>query len=188
MDVIARPTPLADLFVIEVLYHQDERGFFMEAYNQREFARLGIIAPFVQDNHSRSGAKVLRGLHYQDQRAPTAKLIRCSQGAIFDVAVDIRAGSSTFGQWYGLTLSAENKLQLYVPVGFAHGFVVLGESAEVQYKVTEFYAPAAEGVIAWDDPEIGIDWPVDDPLLSARDRVGRPFADYRANPAFRIAG
>src|SRR5437867_173334 len=145
-------TPLPGLVVVHVDYFQDERGFFIEPWHKKDFADAGLPFEFVQDSHSRSAARVLRGLHYQDLRAPMGKLLRCSAGRIFDVAVDLRVSSRTFGRWFGIELTAENKTQLYVPAGFAHGFATLSDYAEVQYKQTEFYQPAAEGGIAWNDP------------------------------------
>ena len=178
-------TGLPEGKILEPQVLQDARGFFFESFHVEKFAALGLNAVFVQDNHSRSMQGVLRGLHYQDLRAPMDKLVRCTLGAIFDVAVDIRHGSPTFGQWVGVELTAENFRQLWVPVGFAHGFCVLSEVAEVQYKCTGLYAPETEGVLQWDDPEIRIDWPVTTPIISARDQQGMTFRDYRQAPAFR---
>ncbi len=177
--------PLDGVLVVETDYVRDERGFFIESYHRRRYAELGLDAEFVQDNHSRSGRGVLRGLHYQDMRAPMAKLVRCTRGAIYDVAVDLRHGSPTFGQWYGLELTEANQTQLYLPVGFAHGFAVLSEVADVQYKCSTYYAPQAEGGVRWDDPELGIAWPIAEPVLSQRDRNLPSLADYRQRPAFR---
>ncbi|MBM3189975.1 MAG: dTDP-4-dehydrorhamnose 3,5-epimerase [Chloroflexi bacterium] len=162
-------TALPGVLVIEPTVHEDERGFFYESYNQRAYAAQGIADTFVQDNHSRSVRGVLRGLHYQ---APPgqAKLVRVAVGAVFDVAVDVRWGSPTFGRWIGVELSAENRRQLYIPAGLAHGFCVLSEVAEFLYKVTTYYAPADERGILWSDPAIGIAWPVTAPILSDRDR------------------
>lgn len=154
----------------------DDRGFFMETYNEQKAKELGLPTTFVQDNHSKSSKGVLRGLHYQSPQWQ-GKLVRVVSGEIFDVAVDIRAGSSTFGQWVGFTLNADNKQQLYVPEGFAHGFVVTSETAEVVYKCTSLYEPSQEGSVLWNDPEIGIDWPIDEPLLSQKDAVGQKLAD-----------
>jgi len=154
----------------------DDRGFFMETYNQQKAADLGLPTEFVQDNHSKSAKGVLRGLHYQSPQWQ-GKLVRVVQGEIFDVAVDIRAGSPTFGQWVGFYLNDENKQQLYVPEGFAHGFVVTSETAEVVYKCTSLYEPAQEGSLLWNDPKIGIEWPIDSPLLSAKDEAGVPLSD-----------
>ena len=157
----------------------DDRGFFMETYNQQKFADLGLPTTFVQDNHSKSSKGVLRGLHYQSPMWQ-GKLVRVVQGEIFDVAVDIRTGSPTFGQWVGFTLNDENKQQLYVPEGFAHGFVVTSDTAEVVYKCTNLYEPSQEGSVLWNDPDIGIEWPVEEPLLSQKDAVGQRLADLPA--------
>ena len=185
MEIRVIPTRLDGVVVIETAYVQDERGFLIETYHRRRYAEHGIADEFVQDNHSRSGRNVLRGLHYQDLTAPMAKLVRCTAGAIYDVAVDLRVGAPTFGQWVGVELTAENKQQLLVPVGFAHGFVALTEGAELQYKLSGYYTPSAEGAIAWNDPDLAIDWPVRDPTLSQRDRAAMSLKDYLANPAFR---
>jgi len=178
------PTSIPDLFVLEIDCFVDERGFFLESYHRRDFAAAGITLEFVQDSHSQSRQGVLRGFHYQDARAPLAKLIRCTAGAVFDVAVDIRAGSPTFGRWFGTELTAANRRQMLVPVGFAHGFVTLSEVAEVQYRQTGYYTPEAEGTLAWNDPGLAVAWPIPDPVLSGRDRAGRSFAAYRQAPAF----
>ncbi|WP_174875021.1 dTDP-4-dehydrorhamnose 3,5-epimerase [Vogesella oryzae] len=168
-------TAIADVKLIEPVVHGDARGFFFESFNQRQFdAAIGRQVHFVQDNHSRSARGVLRGLHYQLQQ-PQGKLVRVLQGAIFDVAVDLRRGSATFGQWVGYELSADNRLQLWLPEGFAHGFLVLGEYAEVLYKTTDYYAPEHERCIRWDDPELAIAWPLEAaPIFSARDAQGVP--------------
>lgn len=179
--------PLSGVFVIEPRVFRDARGFFLESYHQRDLAAAGLNETFVQDNHSRSAHGVLRGLHYQDRTAPMGKMVRCTRGSIFDVAVDVRAGSPTFGQWFGVELTEDNFKQLWVPVGFAHGFVTLSEVADVQYKCTNFYTPAAEGSLRWDDPQIGIRWPVAAPILSARDQQARALADYVQAPAFHYA-
>lgn len=174
-------TPLAGLLVIEPTVFGDARGFFYESFNAQRFAELtGVDVQFVQDNHSRSARGVLRGLHYQIEHAQ-GKLVRVTSGAVFDVAVDLRKSSATFGQWYGLELSAENKRQLWIPAGFAHGFVVTSEAAEFLYKTTDYYAPAFERSVMWNDPAVGIQWPQawDDgagPLLSAKDLAGVPLA------------
>jgi dTDP-4-dehydrorhamnose 3,5-epimerase len=175
------------VLVVDVDVYGDARGFFFESYHRQKFAALGITAEFVQDNHSRSTAGVVRGLHYQDRSAPMGKLVRCSLGAILDVAVDLRLGSPTFGRWTGVELSAENKRQLWVPVGFAHGFAVLSDVADVQYKCTGFYTPAAERVLAWDDPDLGVDWRVRQPVLSPRDLAGMSLAQYRVKPDFQYS-
>jgi dTDP-4-dehydrorhamnose 3,5-epimerase len=172
-------TTIPDVILITPKVFGDERGFFMETYQQRLFANAGISASFVQDNHSRSCRGVLRGLHYQVKQTQ-GKLVRVVQGEIFDVAVDIRHDSSTFGKWVGIHISAENKQQLWVPPGFAHGFYVLSAWAEVLYKATDFYAPAWERSILWNDPEIGIAWPLlsETPVsLSAKDQQGALLRD-----------
>lgn len=151
-------TNIKDLVIIEPTVHGDERGYFMETYNQNDMKKAGIDAVFVQDNQSMSTKGVLRGLHYQKQ-FPQAKLVRVIKGEVFDVAVDLRKDSETYGEWYGVNLSEENKKQFYVPAGFAHGFLVLSEEAEFCYKVTDFYHPGDEGGIAWNDPDLGIQWP-----------------------------
>lgn len=176
MNVIE--TPLAGLLVLEPKVYGDERGFFFESFNARRFAELtGVTAPFVQDNHSRSLKGVLRGLHYQIQQAQ-GKLVRVTAGAVFDVAVDIRKSSPTFGQWFGIELSAENKRQMWIPPGFAHGFTPVTESAEFLYKTTDYWAPEHERCILWNDPAIGIDWQLDGaPTLSAKDQTGKRLAD-----------
>jgi len=164
------------VILIEPRVFRDGRGLFLETYQQQKFQEAGIDVAFVQDNHSRSVRGALRGLHLQ-RRSPQGKLVRVTEGEIYDVAVDIRRGSPTFRHWVGVTLSAENFLELYVPPGFAHGFCVTSDIAEVQYKCSEFYAPDDEMTLAWNDPEIGIAWPIADPLLSDRDRAGRTIAD-----------
>ncbi len=160
------------LCVIEPMVHGDHRGYFMETYNQNDMKEAGIDVTFVQDNQSSSCKGVLRGLHFQKQY-PQGKLVRVIRGNVFDVAVDLRAGSETYGKWFGIELSEENKKQLYIPEGFAHGFLVLSDMAEMCYKCTDFYHPGDEGGIAWNDPQIGIDWPeVDAELIfSEKDRL-----------------
>jgi dTDP-4-dehydrorhamnose 3,5-epimerase len=185
MKLTVTPTPLDGVLLIDTAYVQDARGFFLESYHQRDYAAAGLTRTFVQDNHSRSEQGVLRGLHYQDLTAPLDKLVRCTLGAIFDVAVDLRVGSPTFGRWTAIELSQENKRQIYIPAGFAHGFQALSESAEVQYKQTGFYHHEAEGTIAWNDPDLAIAWPLGEPTLSARDQRGASLRDYAAHPAFR---
>lgn len=173
-------TPIADLLLFEPRLFGDARGFFMESFNQRQFdAAVGRPVRFVQDNHSRSLRGVLRGLHYQLPPAAQGKLVRCVVGEVFDVAVDLRRSSASFGRWYGVRLSAENKRQLWLPEGFAHGFVVLSEVAEFLYKTTDYYAPEAERAIRWDDPQLAIDWPLAgmEPLLSAKDAAASAFAE-----------
>ena len=150
--------PIEGLYIIEPMVHGDNRGYFMETYNQRDMEEHGLNMVFVQDNQSSSVKGVLRGLHFQKEY-PQGKLVRVVRGKVFDVAVDVRYGSSTYGKWFGIELSAENKKQFYISEGFAHGFLVLSEEAEFCYKVTDFYHPGDEGGIAWNDPEIGIEWP-----------------------------
>lgn len=184
MSIRIVTTDLEGVLIIEPDVYRDQRGFFLESYNRRVFSEHGISQEFVQDNHSRSAHRVVRGLHYQDLSAPQTKLVRCTFGRIFDVAVDLRVGSPTFGRWVGVELSAENARQLLVPVGFAHGFAVLSDAAEVQYKCDGYYAPSAEGAILWNDPDIGIVWPVTDPILSERDRAAMSLKTYLDNPKF----
>lgn len=174
----AIPTSIPDVLILEPKVFGDARGFFFESFNGTAFAQAtGLDVQFVQDNHSRSAQGVLRGLHYQIQQ-PQGKLVRCVRGAVFDVAVDIRRASPTFGQWVGVELSEENNRQMWVPPGFAHGFVVLSASADFLYKTTDYYAPAFERCIAWDDPAIGIAWPAGTtPQLSAKDAMGLRLAD-----------
>src|SRR4029453_14778911 len=178
-------TPLADLVVVNIDYFKDARGFFIESWNKKDFAEAGLAQDFVQDSHSASGYGVLRGLHYQDMTSPLAKLVRCTAGRIFDVAVDLRMSSPTFGKWFSVELTSENKTLLYVPVGFAHGFATLSDHCEVQYKQTGFYSPPAEGGLAWNDPEVGIEWPVANPVLSRKDAEQPNLMEYRKKPAFR---
>lgn len=174
----ATPLAIPDVVLIEPRVFADERGFFFESFNQAAFeAAVGRSVSFVQDNHSRSGKDVLRGLHYQIQQ-PQGKLVRVVQGEVFDVAVDLRRRSPTFGQWVGAVLSAENKQQLWVPEGFGHGFIVLSASAEFLYKTTDYYAPAHERCIRWDDPSLKIDWPAGvQPIVSAKDAQGRTLGE-----------
>jgi dTDP-4-dehydrorhamnose 3,5-epimerase len=178
-------TPLAGLLVVNIEYFQDERGFFLESWNKRDFAAAGIQTEFVQDSHSASRYGVLRGMHYQDMRAPMGKLVRCTAGKILDVAVDLRSSSHTFGKSFTIELTDQNKTQLWVPVGFAHGFATMSDYCEVQYKQTDFYNPECEGGIAWNDPDVGIAWPYSEPVLSSKDQHLKSFVDYRKNPAFR---
>ena len=169
-------TDLPDVLLIEPNIFGDARGFFVETFHEAKLRAAGFDWRFVQDNHSRSRRGVLRGLHYQVRR-PQGKLIRVARGEIFDVAVDIRRGSPTFGRWTCAVLNDENLRQIFVPPGFAHGFCVLSEVADVEYKCTEFYAPELERTILWNDPAIGIAWPLADPLLSDKDRRGVPLAE-----------
>ncbi len=176
MNVLSARIP--GVLVIEPRVFADQRGFFFESFNRREWTELtGNSSPFVQDNHSRSGKGVLRGLHYQIKQ-PQGKLVRCVVGEVFDVAVDLRKNSGTFGRWVGERISAENKRQIWVPEGFAHGFLVLSEIAEILYKTTDYYAQEHERCIAWDDPDLNIIWPVEgEPVLSAKDRAAVTFRD-----------
>jgi len=180
-----RETDLPGVLLIEPDVHRDERGFFLETYHADKYTAGGITARFVQDNHSRSGRGTLRGLHAQLDPGQ-GKLVRVVDGEIFDVAVDIRVGSPHFGRFAGATLSSENFHQLYIPPGFAHGFCVLSERADVEYKCTAVYRPEGEIAVAWNDPEIGIEWPVSDPILSGRDQTAPRLSELGdALPAFR---
>ncbi len=178
------PTSIPDLILIEPKVFGDERGFFLESYHELQYAQIGIPCHFVQDNHSGSRQGILRGLHYQI-RQPQGKLVRVIAGEIFDVAVDLRKSSPTFGKWAGCTLSAHNKQQLWVPPGFAHGFYVVSDWAEVLYKTSDFYAPEHERTLLWNDPEIGVQWPLlpgTEPVLSAKDTQGKPFSQIEVFP------
>lgn len=176
MNVVT--TKIPDVLLIEPKVFGDDRGFFFESFNEQQFAAaIGRKVSFVQDNHSKSARGVLRGLHYQIQQ-PQGKLVRVVAGEVFDVAVDIRKSSPTFGLWVGAVLSAENKHQMWIPEGFAHGFVVTSDSAEFLYKTTDYWAPEYERCIAWNDPAIGIEWPIDgSPILSGKDQKGTSLAD-----------
>lgn len=177
--MIFNKTALPGVVLVEPRVFIDDRGFFLETYHAERYASAGIVESFVQDNHSRSVEGTLRGLHAQVAR-PQGKLVRAVEGSIFDVAVDIRRGSPTFGQWFGAILSSENFHQLYVPPGYAHGFYVVAGPAQVEYKCTDFYEPSAEISIRWDDPQIGIEWPIPrgkTPILSAKDSVARRLQD-----------
>ncbi len=173
------PTRLPDVIVIRPKVFEDSRGFFMETWHRTLFRQAGIDATFVQDSHSRSVAGAIRGLHYQIERAQ-GKLVRVVKGEVFDVAVDLRKSSPDFGQWASEILSAGNKKQMWIPPGFAHGFLVLSETAEFEYKCTDYYSPEHERTICWDDPDIGIDWPLADgqpPILSQKDQAGLPLKE-----------
>ncbi len=186
MDIRVVPTLLDGVVVIETDFVRDERGFFIESWHKRAYAEHGLDGDFVQDNHSRSGRGVLRGIHYQDLTAPMAKLVRCTAGCIFDVVVDLRAGSPTFGRWAGVELSEQNMKQLFIPIGFGHAFLAVSGAAEVQYKTTNYYTPSAEAVVAWNDPDIAIAWPLSTPpILSGRDRAGMTLRQYAERPAFK---
>jgi dTDP-4-dehydrorhamnose 3,5-epimerase len=169
-------TEIPDLVLLEATAYGDERGFLVESFREDVWAEHGVIGPFVQDNHSRSAMDILRGLHFQTSPGQ-AKLVRCVRGAIWDVAVDLRRDSPTYRRWEGVELSDENHRQLFVPVGFAHGFCVLSDVADVAYKLTSLYAPDTEAGIRWDDPSVGVEWPVSDPLLSERDKVAPLLAE-----------
>ncbi|HEY5800723.1 MAG TPA: dTDP-4-dehydrorhamnose 3,5-epimerase [Burkholderiaceae bacterium] len=181
MNIVA--TAIPDVLIIEPRVFGDARGFFYESYNAKRFAELtGVTAEFVQDNHSRSARNVLRGLHYQIEQAQ-GKLVRVTSGEVYDVVVDIRRSSPTFGKWVGVVLSEENKRQLWVPPGFAHGFVVTSEHAEFLYKTTDYYAPEYERAILWNDPALGIEWPIDGvPALSGKDQQASLLADADVFP------
>jgi dTDP-4-dehydrorhamnose 3,5-epimerase len=176
----ARRLALPEVLLLEPTVFGDERGFFLESYHQRGFeAATGLDPAFVQDNHSRSARGVLRGLHYQLPPRAQGKLVRVTAGSVFDVAVDLRRGSASFGQWAGECLSAENHRQMWIPAGFAHGFLVLSDAADFLYKTTDYYSPEHERVVAWDDPDLGIAWPLDglQPIVSGRDRQARRLRD-----------
>ena len=172
------PTAIPDVLVIEPRVFRDERGFFLETFQARKYAAAGVHAPLVQDNHSGSRRGVLRGLHYQ-VRCPQGKLVSVIAGEVFDVAVDLRRSSPTFGKWVGMTLSAEARRQVWIPPGFAHGFYTVSEWAEVCYKVTDFYNPECERTLLWNDPAVGVRWPLErgEPLLSPKDARGLPLAE-----------
>jgi dTDP-4-dehydrorhamnose 3,5-epimerase len=169
-------TRLDGVVLVEPEVHGDARGFLLESFSAAEWAKLGVREEFVQDNHSRSGRGILRGLHFQTEPGQ-AKLVRCGRGRIFDVAVDLRRDSPTYGQWEGHELDDASHRQLFVPVGFAHGFCVLSDEADVLYKVSTYYDPATEAGIAWNDPDVGVEWPVDDPRVSDRDRSAHRLAE-----------
>ncbi len=181
-------TKLEGPIVINPAVHGDERGFFCETWRQSQMDELGIAHGWVQDNHSRSARGVVRGLHYQDLTAPMAKLVRCTLGAIFDVAVDLRVGSPTFGRWVGVRLSGENFRQLYIPAGFAHGFCVLSDTADVIYKVSTYYDPASESGFRFDDPEVGIEWPDVELIPSERDATAPLLSEIADELPFEYEG
>jgi len=182
MQVLA--TALPGVVIIEPKVFRDERGFFLETYHAGRYSEAGIALPFVQDNHSRSRQHTLRGLHFQRTK-PQGKLVRVIQGEIFDVAADIDAASPTFGTWVGVSLSSDNFRQIYVPPGYAHGFCVVSEIAEVEYKCTDFYDPADEGGVMWNDPLLAIEWPTTTPILSARDQSHQPLGGTASAPGGR---
>jgi dTDP-4-dehydrorhamnose 3,5-epimerase len=171
----AIPTAIPDVLLLEPKVFGDERGFFYESWNRRTFAELGVNAEFVQDNHSKSQKNVLRGLHYQIEHAQ-GKLVRVTAGEVYDVAVDMRRSSPSFGKWVGITLSASNRRMVWIPPGFAHGFCVTSDSAEFLYKTTDYWSPAHERTLLWSDPQLAIPWPLTgEPLLAAKDVTGQPF-------------
>ncbi len=180
------PQSVPDVVLVEPDVHRDERGFFLETWQIERYAAGGVAREFVQDNHSRSQRGILRGLHAQ-LRSPQGKLVRCTEGEVYDVAVDIRHGSPTFGQWAAVTLTAGNFHQLWVPPGFAHGFCVVSESAQFEYKCTTLYAPDDEITLAWDDPALAIPWPISEPTLSQKDRQGLSIDAVRERVA-EVAG
>jgi dTDP-4-dehydrorhamnose 3,5-epimerase len=182
-----RRTDLEGVVVVAPAVHRDDRGFFLESFHQAKYAAAGLDVTFVQDNHSASVGGVVRGLHLQLEK-PQGKLVRVIEGEVFDVAVDLRRGSPTYRRWYGVNLSSENFLQLYVPPGFGHGFCVLSERAQVEYKCTALYDPSDELTVAWNDGDLGIDWPVVEPTLSARDRSAPPLRDVESRlPAYEAS-
>jgi len=176
-------TFIPGVLILEPTVHADPRGFFMETYHQERFRAAGIDLPFVQDNHSRSSRGVVRGLHYQEPN-PQGKLVRCTQGALYDVAVDVRRGSPQFGKWIGIELSESNKRMLWVPPGFAHGFSAITGTADLVYKCTEFYDAESDRAIAWNDPDLAIDWPVKDAVLSPKDAAAPRLKDARVLPKY----
>ena len=176
MDFIK--TKIDGVVIVEPKVFGDHRGFFMESYSKREFEKAGLFYDFVQDNHSSSTVKgTLRGLHFQKGDKAQAKLVRCTRGRVMDVAVDLRKSSPTFLKWISVELSEENKRQLFIPRGFAHGFVTLTDNCELQYKADNYYAPEADGAIAYNDPQIGVEWGVENPVLSAKDAAARPYGE-----------
>jgi dTDP-4-dehydrorhamnose 3,5-epimerase len=183
MSLIVEPTPIEGLLIVKPKVFRDSRGFFVESYNRERFVAAGITTEFVQDNHSKSSRGTLRGLHFQTTPGQV-KMIRCTRGRIWDVAVDIRPGSATFGQHFGIELTPDDCTMLYIPVGFAHGFLVLDDETEVQYKCSNVYNPATEAGIAWDDATLNVAWPLDQiggvPLLSDRDKANQSFTEWQA--------
>lgn len=177
MEVVA--TPIGSVTLIKPKVWGDARGYFVETWQQERYAAAGIDLPFVQDNHSRSAHGILRGLHFQRTR-PQGKLVHVSLGSVFDVVVDIRPGSPSFGQWYGVELTQDNQWQLWVPPGLAHGFVVTSEYAHFHYKCTEYYCPQDEGAIRWNDPDLGVVWPVECPVLSDKDKIAPSWREFQA--------
>ncbi len=189
MDITVHTTDLEGVLLIKPRAFEDQRGFFFESYSKRRFAERGLDIDFVQDNHSRSTRGVVRGLHFQNTHGPQVRLVRCTVGAVLDVVVDLRVGSPTFGRWIGAELTAENRHQLLIPPQFGHGFAVLSDTAEVQYKCSDFHNPAADSVITWNDPTIAIAWPIADPILSEKDATrGVSLQQYSEGQPFRVSG
>ena len=177
MEVVA--TPIAGVLLIKPKIWGDARGYFVETWQQERYATAGIDLPFVQHNHSKAAYGILRGLHFKKTR-PQGKLVNVSLGSVFDVVVDIRRGSPSFGQWHGVELTQDNQWQLWVPPGLAHGFTVTSESAHFHYKCTEYYCPEDEGAIRWNDPDLGVVWPVDQPMLSSKDKIAPSWQEFQA--------
>jgi dTDP-4-dehydrorhamnose 3,5-epimerase len=184
MKITTIQTEIPGIILIETDFAKDERGFFIEAWNKKTYSEAGLIFDFVQENHSGSKKNTIRGLHYQDISAPLAKLVRCIAGKVFDVAVDLRLNSPTYKKWYSVELDSEKKNQIFIPVGFAHGFCAVSDWAEIEYKQTGYYVPNAEKTIIWNDPDLNIPWPTENPLLSDKDKEGISFKDYEINPSF----
>ena len=184
MKTTLTPTSLKDAYIVSIEPFRDQRGFFIEPWSKRDFETTGLAVDFVQEGHSRSSKGVLRGLHYQNMSAPMGKLVRCTVGEIFDVIVDLRKDSPSYGKWFGITLNAENMKQIYVPPGFAHGMEIVSDFAEVQYKQTGYYTPSAEGGIIWNDPDLHIPWPIPNPTLSEKDTKHPTLAEYKQHPDF----
>jgi dTDP-4-dehydrorhamnose 3,5-epimerase len=184
MEIQVMKSELDGILIIEPDIFRDDRGFFTESYSKRAFQQHGLDYTFVQDNHSRSKRGVLRGFHYQDKTAPQYRLVRCTLGEIWDVVVDLREGSPTLGKWLGISLTSENRKQILIAPEFAHAFVTISEFAEVQYKCTNFHTPSAEKGLFWNDPDIGVLWPLKDPILSSKDSNQMSFSEYLKNPCF----
>ena len=177
-------TGIPEVLLIETVRFEDERGFFMESFHKQLFEELGIPVNYVQDNHSRSNNGVIRGIHYQDMTEPIGKLVRCTVGKALDVAVDLRVGSPTFGEYVKTILSEENNRLLYLPEGFGNAFLSLADRTELQYKCTAYYSPSSEGTLLWNDPKIGIEWDIPNPSVSPKDQKGQTLEEYLKNPAF----
>lgn len=187
MPFTSTPLEIPEVLIIEPKVFGDERGFFMEVYNKKDFEEIGLSQEFVQDNHSKSTKDVLRGLHYQKDPMAQGKLVRCVRGAILDVAVDIRKGSPTYGKWVSAEITAENKKLIWVPRGFAHGFITLEDDTEVIYKVDNLYSPENDRGIAWNDPDVGVEWPTDNPILSDKDSKQPLLKDADNNFVYGVA-